>query len=390
VQHIRFGLKALRGAGEKAVEAIMRERERAGPFQSLHDFCERVPQQSINKAVLEALIKCGAFDSLHGRDQRAAMIASVDQAISAGSRLAADRATGQSALFGGPSVASGAPDARRLAPPNGSAHMAPLARVNPWSETETLAREKEALGFYVSSHPLERWKFWSSVFANSDTQRIKELPKDTRVVFAAMVQSARTLLVKTGRSAGQKMAIVTMEDMLGACECVLFTECFARYGHLATGENVVFVLGRVDTSRGEAQVVVDKLVPVDGVPLESGRLRLFLDATKLNGEGPGTIARVGELLRAKGERAKSVTSNGKASEASQSPCPVDLVIATEDSVALLQVDPKVRVLIEPGIVQELQGELGVGMLRVVGGMSVEKERERRPWRNGRKDDTRRE
>ncbi len=377
--HIRFGLKAIKGAGEKAIENIIAERTKNGPFSSLFDFCERVPTGVVNKAMFESLIKCGAFDGLHSRESRAAMVATIDQALSAGSRLAQDRAAGQGGLFGG---GGGTATVQKSAAPAAT----PLARANPWPEAETLAKEKEVLGFYVSSHPLDRWKFWSSVFATAHTQSIKDQQQDARVVVAAMVQSARTLLVKNGKSAGQKMAIITVEDMNGACDCVMFTDCYRTYGHLAVNEAVVFVMGRVDLSRGDPQIIVDRLVPVDGVPLESGRLRLFLDATKVNGDGPRVVSRVAELLKtpppSSPAGATQVTGK-KHSDTTQSMFPVDLVIATEDTVALLAADPKIRVALAPEFVKELQTELGVGMMRVVGGLTFDKEKEKKPWQKRR-------
>src|SRR5262249_8432775 len=143
--HVRFGLKALKGAGDKAIESIIAEREKRGSYTSLFDFCERLPTGVLTKPTVEALIKCGAFDGVHGRRSRAARAATVEQARTAGAKAAAARASGQSALFGG----GGGP----VAP-----GMVPLARVEPWSEAETLRQEKETLGFYISSHPLERWR----------------------------------------------------------------------------------------------------------------------------------------------------------------------------------------------------------------------------------------
>ncbi len=130
--HVRFGLGGIKGAGDKAISAVIDERERSGrAFSSLHDFCERVMSRgsgAVNKATVEALIKSGSMDSLHSRERRAAMVATVEQAMSAAQRLAADRAAGQDMLFGGGAAPAAAP--------------AMLANVLPWSEAEALAKEK--------------------------------------------------------------------------------------------------------------------------------------------------------------------------------------------------------------------------------------------------------
>lgn len=355
-QHVRFGLAAIKGAGDKAIEAIIAEREKGGPFTSLFDFCERVPPGVVNKATIESLIKCGAFDGVHGREQRAAMVATLEQALSAGQKLAADRAAGQGALFGFGSEPAG--DARGKA---SSSRAAPLAKTEPWSETETLAHEKGVLGFYVSSHPLERWKHWSQVFATATTADVKEKKQDERVILAVMVQSVRTIIVRNGRSAGQKMAILTVEDMTGACECVMFTDPFVKFGHLAVAEQVVFALGRVDLQRGEPQVILDRLVPIDGVPLDSGRMRLFVDELKLNGGASAAMARVAGVVRGAAERTLARKKDDQTSV-----FPVEVVIGTERHVAAVSADVRLRVTPEPDLIKAVEAELGEGMVRIFG------------------------
>ncbi len=364
--HVRFGLKGgSKGAGDKSIEGVIVERGKGGAFTSLFEFCERMPAGSVNKSTLEALIKCGAFDSVHGRENRAAMVASIEQALGAGQKAAADKAAGQAALFGGGGKAVKAPPVV-------------LARATPWNEAETLTNEKAALGFYVSSHPLDRWKSWYGVFTTTTTAGIKEMTQDQRAVIAAMVQSVRTIIVRNGKSAGQKMAILTVEDTSGACECALFTEAFAKFGHLAEAEKVVFVLGRVDLKRGEPQLIVDRLVPIDGVPLEGGRLRLMLDEVKLNGAAGTALANVAELVRGKPAAAANGAGGAKnVQPAAGTALPVELVIGTQDQVAVLATDPKMRVQFEPELAQALEIELGAGMVRVVGGVALESTEKKR-------------
>ena len=353
--HVRFGLRALKGVGDKAIEHMMTHRVKGGPFTSLYDFTERLPYGVLNKTALESLIKCGAFDSVHGRENRAAMIATIERALTAGQKAAADKASGQSALVGGgPATAI-------------EAVVVPLAKAEPWNEAETLTKEKEVLGFYVSSHPLERWRPWYSAFVTHTTATIKDLPQDTRVVLAAMIQEARTIIIKNGRSAGQKMAILTVEDPSGAAECVVFSDYFAKYGHLAAAEAVLFVLGRIDLKRGDAQIMVDRLVPIDGLPLDGGRLRLFVDEQKLNGGALATMTRVADLVRG------SVPPPPTAKDLNPLPTfPVEIVIGTSDRVALLAADPKLRVNLKPDLLKAIAGELGDGMVKLAGGVALDK------------------
>ncbi len=411
--HIRFGLKAIKGIGEKAIDSIIAEREKSGEFTSIFDFCERVPPGAITKAMLESLIKCGAFDGVHGRESRAAMVGTIEAAITAGQRLAQDKAAGQSGLFGGGDANSksrGAQAPGKSAATTQSsqssqstqAPLAPLARVTPWPEKDLLNFEKEALGFYISSHPLERWKFWSEAFASANTSRLKELAQDARVVLPCMIQSVRPIVVRNGKSAGQKMAILTVEDHTGAADCVLFTDNYAKYGHLAEAEKVVFVLGRLDLSRGDPQVVVDRLVPIESVPYDNGKVRLFLDEVRLNGEAANTLGRVVTLLRAQDATALAASAvdapskNGKSAAQVESKAteailknaqagirfPIEVIIGTESSVAIIAADPRLRVELKPEFLRAMESELGAGMVKVVGGFTVEKDK--KPWENGNK------
>jgi len=360
--HVRFGIRALKGVSDKAIDAIIADRAKSGPFTSIFDLCERIPTGSINKAMLESFIKCGALDGLHGRDQRAAMLASIEQALNAGSKAAADRAAGQGALFG----FGGAPSPIGSAPKPAAA--VPLAKANAWTESDTLTYEKEVLGFYVSSHPLERWKHWSQTFTTATTATIKEAKQDTRVVLAAMVQSVRTVIVKNGRSAGQKMAILTVEDSYGQCDSVLFTDNYQKYGHLAQNEMVVFVLGRIDLNRGDPQIIVDRLVPIDGVPLEGGKVRLFVDSIKLNGSAEHALSRVNTMIR-----------EPKPIENGPRMVPLEVIIGTEDRVAILTPESNCKIALEPELVKAIGLELGPNMVRLVGGVALDKTENKKDW-----------
>jgi DNA polymerase-3 subunit alpha len=360
--HIRFGLKALKGVGEKAIETIVAEREKDGPFTSLFEFCERVPPGTITKTMMESLVKCGAFDGMHGRNNRAAMLATIESATTAGAKVAADKASGQGGLFMGEAPA---PGKKKSGPALGPAVV--LAKAEPWSEAETLKQEKETLGFYVSSHPLERWKHWTTPFASASTAKIKELPQDARVVLPAMIQSVRQILIKNGQSAGQRMAILTVEDATGLCEAVMFSECFAKFQHLAIGEGVVFVLGRIDLKRGDPQIIVDRLVPIDFVPYDTGRLRLFVDEQRLNGGAEAAVTRVAQLVTSKANTPGATFG-------------LDVYIGTDSSVALLQADPKLKIALEPDLFKAIEGELGVGMVKVAGSIVDKSEKnDRQRW-----------
>lgn len=363
--HVRFGLSAIKGAGEKAIGAIIAERDHATkgparvPFSSLFDFCERVlsrGQGIINKAAIESLIVSGTFDSVHGRANRAAMVGTIEQAMSAGQKLAADKASGQNALFGfGDSAAAVAKS------------EPPLAKVPAWSEAETLSKEKGILGFYVSSHPLDAWRNWSGMFVTGTTASARTIPQDGRIVLAGLVQSIRIMVAKSGRSAGQKMAGVVIEDMSGVIESICFADGYAQYGHLISPDAIVFVLGRVDHKRGEPQIVIDRIVPIDGLPLQPGRLRVNIPARRLNGSSESAIEHAAKALAecaAKPPAAKSLTPETPG-------FPLELVIETEKGWAVLQPDPKTRIAPTPKMVEDICKVMGPESVKVVAGVTVE-------------------
>ncbi|MGE3106889.1 MAG: DNA polymerase III subunit alpha [Phycisphaerales bacterium] len=406
--HVRFGLKGIKGVGDKAIEAILRERDtpkatssvpgrpRGGaeavpspqPFGSIFDFCERVLSQAssgsggtiINKATVESLIKSGAMDSLHGREQRAAMIATIEQAMSAASKAAADKASGQGSLFG----FGAPPPADAESPGPARSPSTSLAKTTPWTEAQILAAEKETIGFYVSSHPLDRWGPWAQVFTTADTGRVKAARQDQRVVVAGLVQGVRTLIVRSGKSAGQKMAIVTLEDMLGTVEVVLFTDPYAAFSELLTQDNILFVLGRVDLSRGDPQIIAERLVPIDGTPLQPGTLRLVFQDSRLNGSGSAAIESAAKVIAASGSFAtrdeSSLSTVGTLIGASAGGIggveaaplfPLEIVVDTGTSYVMMSADKTIRVRLSPGMVESLATLLGENCVRVVGGVAVE-------------------
>ncbi len=365
--HIRFGLTAIKGVGSRAIESMIEERTEKGPFTSIYDFCERClarTQGLINKSLLEALIKSGCFDTLHGRDARSALIASSEGAISAGQRAAADAASGQGALFGG-----GGPGEEPAAAPEQS-----LASATAWSEAETLRQEKETLGFYVSSHPLESWRAWAQLFATHTIPGAREQAQDTRVTVPAIVQSVRTIVLKQGKSIGRKMAIVTIEDLSGTMDAVLFAESYGNYGHLLETDEPIFVLGRVDLKRGDPQIVVDALAPISAVPRRGGSLRLVLSEPRLNGGAGRALKQLEEALLHQ--------PIVKDDEQKMPVVPVQVWVETEDMRYEIEARRHNTVRLVPETAKRLTETLGVGAAKLVGGASIEVEQRPRWQQRG--------
>jgi len=265
--HVRFGLSAIKGIGKGAMQEIVAERRKAGPFKSLHGFCERVSSRTLNKAALEALIKCGAFDSVHGVKQRAAMLAALDEAIAAGQTAADDARAGQLNIFAVMEQAAPA-----------VAKMERSLPSVPWLDDRTmLGFEKDVLGFHVSGHPLDQHEAALRTFCTATTTNIANLNHETSVIVGGILSSVRPTFVKQGKSAGEKMAMITLQDQGGQIDGVVFSSVFAKCGAAVQSDAVVLVIGRVDKQRGEPQIIADNVIAaVDAPKYLTGRIEIDL------------------------------------------------------------------------------------------------------------------
>jgi DNA polymerase III alpha subunit len=188
------------------------------------------------------------------------------------------------------------------------------------------------------------------------------------VVLAGLVQGVRTMVVKTGRSAGQKMGVITLETRSAPLNAWSFSDAFAKFGHLALTDQIVFVLGRIDLSRGSPQVGHRAAGPHRGSSADAGRFRLTIPGVRLNGTGEATIHSVAAIV-AKVSRPPRMGTPGCRNKPRR--FPVELVVETEAGRALLATDPRLKIAPSPDMVAQLARLLGDGGVRVVGGVSVE-------------------
>jgi DNA polymerase III subunit alpha len=301
---IRFGLGAIRGVGETALQAVL-EARKSGPFLDLFDFAQRVDPRRVNKGVFEALVQSGAFDaSLHTRGiPRSRAFAAIDRALERSRSATKDRESGQMGLF-----AAVAPSATRLDeyPP-----------AEEWDLREALNREKQSLGFYVSGHPLDRY----------GTDRLRDIAPAgslgtmdpwAKVQVAGMVEGYRERIFKGG---GGKVAFFTLEDQSGRVEVKVRQTQIETHAHVLTSGEPIVVSGRVsfpmtddneeaDAAPREPTLMLDEarlLVDVIKQDTKSIAIRLHERKTK-----PDQLGKLGEVLRA-----------------SPGGCPVQLVITLE-------------------------------------------------------------
>jgi DNA polymerase III subunit alpha len=208
---IRFGLGGIRNVGRTAIDSILAARKKDGPFRSVFDLCERIDLRVCNKRVLEGLVHAGAMDSLGGH--RAQIAAALDVAIREASLRQEDMITGQVSLFGAPSGEEQKAE---------TSHALP--NVPSWTESERLAKEKEILGFYISGHPLERFRTEAEIFS---THTVADIGGGWRAELMTLAVVVTNIKRQMSKKSGSEFARITIEDFSGSAEVLIFPEKWA-------------------------------------------------------------------------------------------------------------------------------------------------------------------
>ncbi|GAB4255744.1 MAG: DNA polymerase III subunit alpha [Deferrisomatales bacterium] len=247
---IRFGLAAVKNVGESALQSILAARRDGGPFTGLLDFCERVDLQKVNRKVIESLIQCGAFDSLGG--SRAQYLAYLDRALERAAQAQKDRARGQTNLFGlfsanGDAAESGADE---------------LPEVPPLPSREELRAEKEVLGMFLSGHPLGEWSALLETYTDGSSAQLAERPDRSTVTVGGVVAALKAFVTKTGN----RMAFVTLEDMEGAVEVVVFADLYARVESLLQSEDPLVVRGTLEKGEESCKILAEEVLRLEEAP----------------------------------------------------------------------------------------------------------------------------
>ena len=240
---IRFGLAGVKNVGEKAVEVILESRKKDGPFESLVDFCRRVDTAAVNRRVIESLIKCGAFDST--QVSRARMTAALDDAMKAGQAHQRDQASNQIDIFG------------MLGTPNKGARKPGEAypSVNEWSQQEALAFEKEALGFYISGHPLDKYDRALKKISSGTIAALKERALAGEVRIGGVVSALRLRNTKKGDRYGS----FNLEDKTGFIEVITWPETYKKCAELLGADDPIYVKGKMEVGEERIQVIANEV-----------------------------------------------------------------------------------------------------------------------------------
>lgn len=248
---IRYGLGAIKGTGEAAINVIVAAREKDGPFTSLFDFCRRVDKRTVNRRVIESLVRAGAFDTLN--DNRASLLASVGVAMEAAEQE--NRDIFQNSLF----------DAME----DGGAESRPDAMVDAprWPMIEQLTNEKKALGFYFSGHPYDAYR---SELAGFIKTRLSDIvPQQQPVWLAGVIYAIRTQMTKRG-----KMAIISLEDGIARIEVSVFSELFDAHKDILKEDHTLILEGKIskDDYSGGFRVIAESLLDLAGARTRFAKL----------------------------------------------------------------------------------------------------------------------
>jgi DNA polymerase-3 subunit alpha len=284
-RRIRFGLGAVRNVGEGAIESIIEARS-TGPVTSLAEFVERIDLRLCNKRVLESLIVAGACDGFGGH--RKQLCEALDRVLAEAQLKQAEREAGQGMLF----ELSGLGGNGRERPRTDVA----LPDVPPWTEAERLAKEKEVLGFFISGHPLERYRSEAELFGTRTTATLHEWSEHP-VSIAAVVTSVRRQISK---KTGKEYARLVLEDFQGTAEAIVFPEAWAKLNQTIAPDTAMLLIGGYSQrDRGEerAPFVVESARPL-GELRSSGQIGLSLRWGAPAAPGADTLQAAAALCRA--------------------------------------------------------------------------------------------
>jgi len=265
--NIRFGLAAVKNVGGAAIESVISNRNESGKFTSLYDFCKRIDLRKANRRVIESLIKCGAFDSTGA--QRSQMIAVLDNALEHAQRFQKDKMSKQINMFDllGTDGTSGGEET--------------FPDLPEWSDEELLSYEKESLGFYISKHPLNSFKDHLSKYTNTDTIAILKQNNDSEIGIGGIVTKRKEINTRKG----DRMCFITLEDIKGVIEVVVFSDLYKTCSDLLKSDQPILVKGKVakDGDKETVKILASKIIPLsDADKLLPPVTHLSLNLSEIN------------------------------------------------------------------------------------------------------------
>jgi DNA polymerase-3 subunit alpha len=250
-ERLTFGLAAIKGVGEQAVRAVVAQREANGPYESIFDLAERVDPRQLTRNLLEILVKAGALDRLG--PNRAQHMAAVERATQSAAARHRDKARGQKSLFGDAEADGGEP-----------LPVESLPDLPDWPHRMKLTCEKETLGFYLTSHPLNEFAEQLEAYASHETSDVANLEDRVEVLIGGMISAIkRAMTKKPTRNGNTRYVNFDLEDTNGSVRCIMWPDDYARLGDGVRPDTVCFIKGRVDRRNREPNVIVDGLYTIE-------------------------------------------------------------------------------------------------------------------------------
>jgi DNA polymerase-3 subunit alpha len=274
---IRFGMAAIKGVGEGAVEVILKARAEHGNFKTLAELCERVDGRSVTRKTLEALVKTGACDTFG--QTRATLTAQIERALARAASILSDRQKGQSSLFGA---------LEEKTPPMPEA----ISNLPEWSQHELLAHEKELLGFYVSGHPLTPLAPLLQRFSLHNTSQLAALPNRSLTRVGGMISAVSHGVSK---KSGKPYSMVTLEDLDGSVQLLVMND-YDKFRPLLEPNKALLVIGEITTGEDKPKIFPQDIMPLEDAPKKFTRqVHLRLPMAHLL---PEDLAKVADLVAA--------------------------------------------------------------------------------------------
>lgn len=269
---IRFGLAAIKGVGEAAVQVMLKAREEGGKFKSLADLCERVDGRAVTRKTLEALIKAGACDAF-GLN-RATLFSQIERTLARAASVISDRQKGQSSLFG------------LMEDKNADIAPEPITMLPEWPQHELLAHEKELLGFYVTGHPLTPYAAILEKYSLAKTSELMELPNRTMTRIGGLIAAAQHGISK---KSGKPYAMITLEDLHGSAQMLVLND-YEKFRHLLELNKAIMVIGEVNTGEDRPKIFPVEIFPLDEAPKRfTKRVTFHLHTAHLKPESLDTV-----------------------------------------------------------------------------------------------------
>ena len=327
---IRFGLGAVKGVGEGAIDSLLEARRRVGRFQSLAQIATEVDLRQANRKVWESLVKAGAFDDFG--PHRAALWETIDSILDYGQRRRREREEGQNNLFG--ALLGGGGSMLREPQPD--------PKTPPWPERERVKYEKEALGFYLTGNPLTEHQAQLERMITHTTASLKEGAEGT-VTLGGIVANMNRVKIKSGPNAGKFMGRFVLEDLEGSLPVTLFASQLEKFGHLLSDDAVVLVKGQLRERGTDAEITVEEIVPVTNLGPSLTKVELVFQPSTVS---TNTMLKLSDLLK---EHPGDV--------------PVKLGIQYPDQTIWIAPRDTYKVDFGPRLAASIEGLLGQGAIR---------------------------